>query len=92
MTTNGYSKLPGGLIIQWGWFAVDATNGMVSNKNVNLPITLPTGLLSVIAMFSTQDPSTRHVGFNTALTSRSQVNFTYVTTTTNSIFYIVIGY
>ncbi|HHT1991349.1 TPA: gp53-like domain-containing protein, partial [Enterobacter hormaechei] len=91
MSTNGYSKLPGGLIIQWGWFAVDTTNGVVSNKYVNLPIAMPTALLSVIAMFSTQDPSVRSVGFNTALTSRSQVNFTYVTPTTNSIFFIVMG-
>ena len=91
MSTNGYSKLPGGLIIQWGWFAVDTTNGVVSNKYVNLPIAMPTALLSVIAMFSTQDPSVRYVGFNAALTSRSQVNFTYVTPTTNSIFFIVMG-
>lgn len=91
MATNGYSKLPGGLIIQWGWFAVNTTNGVVSNKNVDLPVALPTALLSVIAMFSTQDPSVRYVGFNTALNSRTQVNFTYVTPTSNSIFFIVVG-
>lgn len=91
VATNGYSKLPGGLIIQWGWFGVNSTQGVVGNIDVKLPIALPTALLSVVAMFSTQDPSVRHVGFNTAQSSRSQVNFTYVTTTTNSIFYIVIG-
>lgn len=92
MNKNGYSKLPGGLIIQWGEFVVGQTNGVVSNKDVSLPIALPTALLSVIAMFSTQDPSVRYIGFNTALTSRSQVNFTYVTPTTNSVFFIVVGY
>ncbi|MBM3059970.1 phage tail protein [Citrobacter braakii] len=89
---NGYAKLPSGLIIQWGSFAVTTTNGVVNSLAVTLPIAFPAALLMVNAMFSTQDPSTRFVGFDTAKSSRGVINFTYVTPTTNTIYWIVLGY
>ncbi|HCR0303895.1 hypothetical protein KGY91_08230 [Enterobacter hormaechei] len=92
IATNGYAKLPSGLMIQWGWFGINSTNGVVGNLSITLPVAFPTNYLMVNAMFSTQDPSTRFVGFNSAQSSRSVINFTYVTPTTNSIFWIVLGY
>ncbi|WP_410679443.1 MULTISPECIES: gp53-like domain-containing protein, partial [Enterobacteriaceae] len=89
---NGYAKLPSGLIIQWGSFAVTTTNGVVNSLSVTLPVAFPSSLLMVNAMFSTQDPSTRFVGFDTAKSSRGVINFTYVTPTTNTIYWIVLGY
>ncbi|MCY0775013.1 phage tail protein [Enterobacter cloacae complex sp. 2022EL-00788] len=89
---NGYAKLPSGLIIQWGSFAVTTTNGVVNSLSVTLPVAFPSSLLIVNAMFSTQDPSTRFVGFDTAKSSRGVINFTYVTPTTNTIYWIVLGY
>jgi hypothetical protein len=41
LTANGYQKLPGGLIIQWG------QNGAV--QNVTFPITFPNACLTVVA-------------------------------------------
>ncbi|HCJ6301705.1 gp53-like domain-containing protein [Enterobacter ludwigii] len=92
IATNGYAKLPSGLMIQWGWFGINSTNGVVGNLSITLPVAFPINYLMVNAMFSTQDPSTRFVGFNSAQSSRSVINFTYVTPTTNSIFWIVLGY
>lgn len=43
--TNGYTKLPNGLIIQWGW--VNVTDDQ--NVDVTLPIAFPTAFYSAIA-------------------------------------------
>lgn len=89
--TNGYSKLPNGLIFQWGWFGIKSTSGAVGTSTVTLPIAFPVALLTLTALFSTQDPSTRSVGFNTALSGRTAINFTYVSPTDNSIFWFAVG-
>ncbi|MGX7885607.1 phage tail protein [Enterobacter hormaechei] len=92
IAANGYAKLPSGLLIQWGSFAVTTTNGAINSLSVTLPIAFPVSLLMVNAMFSTQDPSTRFVGFDTAKSSRGVINFTYITPTTNTIYWIALGY
>lgn len=89
--TNGYSKLPNGLILQWGWFGMKATAGAVGTSTVTLPIAFPVAFLTLSALFSTQDPSTRSVGFNTALSGKTAINFTYVSPTDNSIFWLAVG-
>lgn len=44
--SNGYQKLPGGLILQWGF----ANAGTDSNgATISFPIAFPTGVLSVVA-------------------------------------------
>ena len=48
--TNGYQKLPGGLIIQWGWSAIPPIqNGLGSSveQSISFPITFPNSCLSV---------------------------------------------
>lgn len=45
--TSGYQKLPGGLIIQWGFGLIDALPGSYY-KNITLPIAFPTGGLAVV--------------------------------------------
>lgn len=42
LTSSGYQKLPGGLIIQWGSVTIPAS----SSATVSLPTTFPTGVLS----------------------------------------------
>ena len=44
LTTNGYQKLPSGLIMQW---CVGPTSSSESNQTINFPITFPTATLSV---------------------------------------------
>lgn len=47
LATNGYQKLPSGLIIQWGSFSY--TNGSNTSSSVTFPIAFPTACLQVIA-------------------------------------------
>lgn len=44
LTTNGYQKLPGGLILQWGTTTSVGTN--IGNANTVLPITFLTAFLN----------------------------------------------
>lgn len=92
VAANGYQKLPGGITIQWGSFAVSATGGSVGTTDVTFPIAFPVAFRSVNAIVSTNDPSARFVGFDIANTNRTKVRFTYVTATTNSIYWIAVGY
>lgn len=46
LVTNGYQKLPGGLIIQWGSVEINVpTAGTTVSLVVTLPIAFPTGTL-----------------------------------------------
>jgi hypothetical protein len=44
LVANGYQKLPGGLILQWGL----ATSGAGGNTLITFPITFPSGVLRII--------------------------------------------
>jgi hypothetical protein len=48
LSANGYLKLPGGLIIQWGESASSVANGANTQLTVTFPIEFPTACLSVI--------------------------------------------
>jgi hypothetical protein len=45
LTANGYQKLPGGLIMQWGTFTNNVSP--TSNKTITFPIAFPTACYSV---------------------------------------------
>ena len=89
---NGYQKLPGGLILQWGSFTVSTTSGGVGTADVTYPIAFPTAYRSIGAIISTNDPSARFIGFDNANTNATKARFTYVTNTSNAIYWKVIGY
>ncbi|MGT2044641.1 phage tail protein [Enterobacter hormaechei subsp. xiangfangensis] len=91
LLANGYQKLPGGLIIQWGVFAVSATAGGVATTDVTFPIAFPSAFRNTIAFMSTNDPSARFTGFDIGNTTRTKARFTYVTPTSNSIYWIALG-
>lgn len=46
-TTNGYQKLPGGLIVQWGEHTGSVGTGVLNSTAVTLPIAFPTACLNV---------------------------------------------
>ena len=46
--TNGYQKLPGGLIIQWGESTYRETNG-INGEIITLPVAFPNNLLQITA-------------------------------------------
>ncbi|WP_249039560.1 gp53-like domain-containing protein [Enterobacter ludwigii] len=89
---SGYQKLPTGLIIQWGAFNVNATSGAVGTSDVTFPIAFPTAFRHLSALMSTNDPSQRFTGFDIGNTSTTKARFTYVTPTSNSIYWLAIGY
>lgn len=57
LSANGYLKIPGGLILQWGSAAVFLPSG--NNHTLSYPIAFPTGTLAVF--FAINDPSS---GYN----------------------------
>ncbi|WP_276352596.1 gp53-like domain-containing protein, partial [Escherichia coli] len=77
LTANGYQKLPGGIIIQWGSFSVSPTGGSVGTVDITLPVAFPAACRSVNALISTNDPSARSVGFDIGSTNRTKIRFTY---------------
>jgi hypothetical protein len=56
LTTDGYQKLPGGLIMQWGTVATTQTGNTVPALDTNFPIAFPNACLSLQA--TTVSPST----------------------------------
>ncbi|EEW0942479.1 TPA: hypothetical protein PBQ19_002245 [Escherichia coli] len=92
LTANGYQKLPGGMIIQWGSFSVSPTGGSVGTVDITLPVAFPAACRSVNALISTNDPSARSVGFDIGSTNRTKIRFTYTSATINSIYWMAVGY
>ncbi|WP_449540577.1 gp53-like domain-containing protein [Enterobacter ludwigii] len=89
---NGYQKLPSGLIIQWGAFNVNATSGAVGTTDITFPIAFPAAFRHLSALMSTNDPSQRFTGFDFGNTNTTKARFTYVSPTSNSIYWLAIGY
>lgn len=52
IAANGYYKLPGGLIIQWGSVAVAGS----STSTVTFPIAFPSSALSILVTYDTNSP------------------------------------
>lgn len=92
LSFNGYQKLPTGLIIQWGALNVNSTSGAVGTTDITFPIAFPTAFRHLSALMSTNDPSMRFTGFDIANTTTTKARFTYVTPTSNSIYWMAIGY
>lgn len=62
--TNGYQKLPGGLIIQWGTVA--------AGSNITFPIAFPTACLNIMMTTNTsnnQSANISHVHFYISATT-----------------------
>jgi hypothetical protein len=88
LTTSGYQKLPGGLIVQWG-----NTGPVVggANTTVSLPITFPTGLLVVSITPGVEIDGTTPISFGWQI---SGTTFIARNRSTSSAvgYYIVLGY
>jgi len=84
LTTSGYQKLPGGLILQWGTYTtVDPT--------INFPITFPNVALGV----TTSDNNTTNTSNNTKVTALSTSSFTLDTSGTHAgigVFWFALGH
>ena len=71
LTQNGYAKLPGGLIIQWG---AGASASAAGNQTINFPIAFPTACLRVMVS---------SLGANAI--SYTSSNFLFISSTTSQV-------
>lgn len=85
----GYMFTPGGLI-QWGSVEI-AGSSSVQTGTIAFPVAFPVRLGSISLVFATNDPSQRFVGRTSSETS-STLGISYLTGTSNSIWYIAVGY
>lgn len=83
LTTNGYAKLPGGLIIQWG--SADATTAGVT---VTFPLAWPHAMLAAGGMDNTA------ASYSHAMGSVTTTQFTFYTTaaTLETSYWIAVGW
>jgi len=85
---NGYTKLPNGLIIQWG---LSPTIGSQSSQNVTLPLTYPT---EIWAVFATNNGNGNLGGEGAKVIDNSTIKIGHYNNGDNSckIFWLTIGY
>ena len=86
-STNGYQKLPGGIIIQWGTTASIASGATVTT---NLPISFPSSFVNIqISRLEASTAASYRGGV--VINNTSQFTF-YNSERTAPFFYIAIGY
>ncbi|WP_338885180.1 phage tail protein [Xenorhabdus sp. TH1] len=90
--TSGVQYFPGGLIIQWGRFDISSTFGIVETIEISFPVAFPTAFGIVQANIPTRDPSQRSIGVDIANSNRMKVRFSYISPTSNLVFWFAIGY
>ena len=84
--TNGYQKLPSGLIIQWGTFYSTSTSG-----NVTFPIAYPTDPLIVMAGDSVSTTYVQAIGVDLATMTKTQFTW-YSGSNPQTMMFISIGH
>lgn len=80
-STNGYTKLPNGFIIQWGTVTIGS-----SGTNITLPITFPTACTSVLASCTTNNLA------RASIISTSTINVACNPSTPQLCYWIAVGY
>lgn len=84
--SNGYQKLPGGLILQWGFQRADTNAGVVT-----FPIAFPSQCASIQATFSSAD-TTLYTPTIQNLSSSGFTQATYNTLTIVSFYWFAVGF
>lgn len=82
---NGYQKLPGGLIVQWGSANIPAGVGTY----VNLPIAFPSAPFTIVTSHNGTEPNVNTVGTATKTQARLAHNYQIYNL---DVHYIVMGY
>lgn len=89
LATNGYIKLPGGLIIQWGTSGSIASAGSLA---ITLPVAFPTAHLCSLAARSSNVAGATGYAFWAYNTSLSQITVYNSTAGAGVAFWLAIGY
>lgn len=87
LASNGYQRLPGGLIIQWG---VGAAGANYTNFTNNYPVAFPTAAFMIAATHEGGGAANSHINANKV--SLSQFNMTTGHTANVGAFFIAVGY
>lgn len=90
LASNGYQKLPSGLIIQWGL----SSSNVAANTSVKwtYPIAFPTAALSAVATHSNGGAIADHVMYNVHSVTSTAANYTVSGAGAEAAFFIAIGY
>lgn len=88
LSTNGYQRLPGGLILQWGEYAGGAHGPVIS-----FPVTFPTASYSVTTAGATDNDSIAVTALSNSQFTASQLDQSNATSTnaTTGFYWIAIG-
>lgn len=81
---SGYQKLPGGLILQWGYLAVPGASGTIT-----FPLSFPNVLLSIVAGLAAAVAGNNGLAFNM---SGNTSSITYAQSATTAFCWFAIGY
>ena len=87
LATNGWQKLPSGLIIQWGETIVLPNN---SPTNTVLPMAFPNGFLQAVTSMSGAAASTSVAGVSPL--SKTSITLYQGSATTQTVRWVVLGY
>ena len=93
LTTYGYQKLPGGLIMQWGYVS-NFSPGRVTIKTITFPIEFPTACLN-INMTTKREGDTDGMDILGAISSgptTTQVVFSMRNDVDTSYYWFAVGY
>jgi hypothetical protein len=89
LSANGYQKLPGGLIMQWG---TSGSVGSTSAITVTLPIAFPSNFSSVVVTAKSDASGSQEANINATQLSLSQFVINNRTQTTQTFSWIAIGF
>ncbi|MGH8422363.1 MAG: gp53-like domain-containing protein, partial [Pseudomonas fluorescens] len=87
-SSNGYQKLPSGLIIQWGTASVSANNVLT---NAALPIAWPNGLLQCVSSWLASSPPNGSLGCATGTNPLTQISLFNSYTVAQNARWIAVG-
>jgi len=76
LTTNGFQKIPGGIILQWGTVSIVTSGSIGGSTTVTFPTTFPTTALCVLGNFINNGMITGSFAVNTQILSTSQAVIT----------------
>jgi len=91
LATNGYQKLPGGLIVQWG--TTGSITGDTNNNAISFATAFPTACRVVVITASTQIGTGAGENFSAGIHTKSTTGFQINNDSQTSTFdYIALGY
>lgn len=96
-STNGYTKLPNGFILQWGEIVLSGASAQSSNAWPSFPVSFPNACINITGNASPRDTNTNAVACNFYIETSSNASFHYrlggaTNSTTTKIQWSAIGY